>query len=78
MGSWRTPTGHLVVASPGYAGNVDGLIVATTEVFASRGEIESMSTVDRSDNRYQMVGEAPALAVFDPCFNVSVAVETSP
>jgi hypothetical protein len=78
MGSWRTPTGHLVVASPGYAGNIDDLIVATTEVFASRGEIELMSTVDRSDNRHLAVHEAAALAVMDPCFNVSVGIGTSP
>jgi len=78
LGSWRTPTGHLVVASPGYAGNIDDELVATTEVFASRGEIELMSTIARDDNRYLAVHEAPALAVFDPCFNVSVAIGTSP
>lgn len=74
---WRTATGHLVVASPGYVGNIDDEIVATTEVFASRGAIELMDTVDRDDNRYLAVHEAAALAVFDPCFNVSVGI-TSP
>jgi hypothetical protein len=78
MGVWRTPTGHVVVASPGYVGNIDDELVATTEVFASRGTIDLVRTVDRSDNRHLAVHEAPALAVFDPCFNVSVAIETSP
>ncbi len=75
---WRTPTGHLVVASPGYVGNIDGEIVATTEVFASRSDAELVDTVDRSDNRYLAVHEAAALAVFDPCFAVSVGITTSP
>ena len=79
LGSWRTPTGHLVVASPGYAETIPSEIVATTEVFASLGAIELMTTVDREDNRYLAVHEAAALAVFDPCFNVTVAIEaTSP
>ena len=77
-GSWRTPSGHLVVASPGYVGNIDDELVATTEVFASVGSIDLVRTVDRSDNRYLAVHEAPALAVFDPCFNVSVAIGDSP
>lgn len=76
--AWRTATGHLVVASPGYVGNIDDEIVATTEVFADRGEIEQVRTVDRADNRYLAVHEAPALAIFDPCFNVSVGITDSP
>jgi len=72
LGSWRTPSGHLVVSSPGYTEAIAGEIVATTEVFASRGGIELTRTVDRTDNRYLAVHEALALAVFDPCFNVSV------
>lgn len=78
MGSWRTPTGHLVVASPGYIGNIDGEIVATNEVFAGVSDIVLMNTVDRTDNRHLAVHEAAALALFDDCFNVSVAIETSP
>jgi hypothetical protein len=68
----------LVVTSPGYVGNIDGELVATTEVFAAVGEIDLVRTVDRSDNRYLAVHEAPALAVFDPCYMVSVSVVTSP
>lgn len=76
---WHTPTGHLVVASPGYVGAIDGLLVATAEVFASVGSVDRVETIDRSDNRLLAVFEAPALAVFDDCFNVSVALEgTSP
>lgn len=78
IGAWRTPSGHVVVASPGYVGNIDDEVVATTEVFADRGEIELMRTVNRSDNRYLAVLEAAALAVFDPCFLASVAVTDSP
>lgn len=78
MGVWRSPTGHVVVASPGYVGNIDDEIVATTEVFASVGDIDLVETVDRADNRHLAVHEAPGLAVFDPCFNVSVGVSTSP
>jgi hypothetical protein len=77
-GQWLTPNGNVVVASPGYIGNIDGEIVATTEVFAEVGGIELIQTVDRSDNRHLALHEAAAIAVFDPCFNVSVAIETSP
>ena len=77
-GQWLTPNGNVVVASPGYVGNLDGLIVATTEVFAEVGEIARIRTVDRSDNRYLVLHEAPGLAVFDPCFNVSVTFDASP
>jgi hypothetical protein len=75
---WRTATGHVVVASPGYVGNIDDEIVATTQVYAERGAIELIRTYDRSDNRHMAVHEAAALAVFDPCFNVSVAITDSP
>lgn len=78
MGGWRSPGGHVVVASGGYVGNIDDELVATTEVFAEVGPIDRGRTVDREDNRYLSVHEAPALAVFDDCFNVSVAIETSP
>jgi hypothetical protein len=78
LGEWRTPTGHVVVASPGYVGNIDDEIVATNQVYAARGDVRLIRTVDRSDNRHLAVHEAPALAVFDPCFNVSVGITTSP
>lgn len=75
---WRTATGHVVVASPGYVGNIDDEIVATTQVYADRGEIELIRTYDRSDNRHMALHEAAALAVFDPCFLVSVGITASP
>lgn len=78
MGDWRTPNGHLVVASPGYQIALADLIVATTEVFAEVGAVEQVRMVDWTDNRHLAVHEAPALAVFDPCFNVSVDITTSP
>lgn len=74
LGSWRSPTGHLIVASPAYGTTIPDEIVATTEVFASVGEIDLIRTVDRTDNRYMAVHEAPALAVFDPCFMASVGI----
>jgi hypothetical protein len=77
-GQWLTPNGNVVIASPGYIGTVDDEIVATTEVFAEVGGIERIQTVDRTDNRYLVLHEAPAIVVFDPCFNVSVAIESSP
>ena len=77
-GQWLTANGNVVVASPGYVGNLDGQIVASTEVFAEVGSIARIATVDRSDNRYLVLHEAPALAVFDPCFLVSVTFDASP
>ena len=77
-GQWFTGTGNVVVASPGYVGNIDGQIVASTEVFAEVGNIARIATYDRSDNRYLVQHEAPAMAVFDPCFLVSVTFDASP
>lgn len=77
-GQWLTPNGNVVVASPGYIGNIDNEIVATTEVLAEVGPIARIRTVDREDNRYLVLHEAPALAVFDDCFNVSVTIDSSP
>jgi hypothetical protein len=76
--SWRTPSGHLVIASPGYVGNIDDELVATTPVYASLGEIDPIRTFDRELNQFLAVTEAPAIAVFDDCFNESVAITTSP
>lgn len=77
-GDWLTPNGNVVVASPGYIGNLDGLVVATTEVFAEVGPSFRVRTTDRTVNTFMEVHEAPGMAVFDPCFNVSVDFETSP
>lgn len=71
-GQWFSPNGNLVVASPGYVAPLDDLLVASTPVYAEVGEIQRIQTVDRSDNRYLVLHEAPAIAVFDPCFLVSV------
>jgi hypothetical protein len=78
VGNWRTATGHLVVASPGYETALADELVATPEVFADLGGRESIQVVDWTDNRHLAVHEAPALAVFDPCFNVSVSITDSP
>lgn len=77
LGAWRSPGGHLVVSSPGYT-DLDGSLVASTEVFASTGTIDLIRTEDRNDNRYLAVHEAPAIAVFDPCYLVSIEIATSP
>lgn len=76
LSGWVTPGGHRVVASAGYT-DLAGTLTATAEWFAGFGTPELMSTIDRADNTYMAVMEAPALAVFDPCFNVSVDI-TSP
>lgn len=75
---WFSPTGHIVVASPGYADTLADKIVATTEVYASVGDIVLMRTMDYATNRKLALHEAPALAVMDPCFNVSVGITSSP
>lgn len=77
-GQWLTPNGNVVVASPGYVGNLDGQIVASNEVFANVGNPIVIRTTDRSDNRELVLHEAPAIAVFDPCFLQVVTFETSP
>jgi hypothetical protein len=71
---WRTATGHVVMASPGYATALGDTIVATPEVHAGLGEITQVRVLDHTDNRVLAVHEAFALAVFDPCFNVSVGI----
>lgn len=78
MGAWRTATGNLVVSSPGYETALADEIVATPEVFADLGDVDLIRTTDRADNRHMAVHEAPALAVFDPCFVVSASIVLSP
>jgi hypothetical protein len=72
--SWRSPNGHIVVASPGY-GVLADLIHVTAEVFASLGVPETMVDIDRAINQNFAQAEQIGLAAFDPCFNVSVEVQ---
>lgn len=79
LGGWRTPSGHIVVSSPGYQATQEGTLVATSPVYASVGEVSGVATQDRRLNRRMAVYEAPVLAAFDPCFNEAVRFpETSP
>jgi hypothetical protein len=71
--SWRSPNGHIVVASPGY-GTLADVIHVTAEVFASLGVPETMVDIDRAINQNFAQAEQIGLAAFDPCFNVSVEV----
>ena len=72
--SWRSPNGHLVVASPGYGVLADEIHV-TSEVFASLGVPETMVDINRANNQNFAQAEQIGLAAFDPCFNVSVEVQ---
>lgn len=71
--SWRSPMGHLIVASVGYW-ELGEVIHATPEVFASLSVPETMVDIDRSVNQAFAQAEQIGLAAFDPCFNVSVEV----
>lgn len=77
LAGWVTPGGHRIIASAGYV-TLAGTLFATAEVFAGLGTPFEIRTVDRTDNRHLVVHEAPALAIFDPCFNVSVDITDSP
>lgn len=72
--SWRSPNGHLVVASPGYT-VLGAKIHVTPEVFASLSVPETTVGIDRSVNQNFAQAEQLGLAAFDPCFNVSVEVQ---
>lgn len=69
---WRSPSGHTVVSSVGYT--FDGTLHATAEVFASVSAIETRTDVDRAINQTVAYAEQIGLAVFPPCFNISVEV----
>lgn len=77
---WYTPSGNIVVISPGYDGRVPSAgtpgdelyIYATGEVYAEVGQRESLLAVERGQNTLQGIAEDAALAVFDPCFVVAI------
>ena len=70
----RTYAGNLVAVH-----GVGDTLYATGEVWAGIGSIDTMSYDDHRINLAEAWADAPALAVFDPEFNVSVTVEcTSP
>jgi hypothetical protein len=70
--TWRSPSGHTVVSSPGYT--FDETLHATPEVFASLSPLEARVDVDRAINQTVAYAEQIGLAVFPPCFNISVEV----
>lgn len=70
--TWRSPGGHVVVASPGY--DFDGVLHATGEVFAEVGGRATLNSVDRNVNTRFVTAEELGIVVFDPCFNISVTV----
>jgi hypothetical protein len=74
-GRWYTPSGNLVVISPGYHDLTD--LHATGEVYAETSSTATLDDVDRSFNTRFATAEESGLAVFDPCFNISVGTESS-
>jgi hypothetical protein len=69
---WRTPSGHVVVSSPGY--EFVGTLHATGEVYAETAGAGTLNSVDRNVNTRFITAEELGIVVFDPCFNISVAV----
>jgi hypothetical protein len=69
---WRTPGGHVVVSSPGY--EFTGTLHATGEVYAETAGAGTLNAVDRNVNTRYVTAEELGIVVFDPCFNISVAV----
>lgn len=68
LGGWRTPSGNVVVSSPGYQSTLQGTLVASTPVTAEAGDPgQGTVTFDRALNRRMAQFEVPVLAVFDPC-----------
>jgi hypothetical protein len=70
-GQWLTPSGHVVVISPGYT-TLDDLH-ATGDVFAETGGTARLDSVDRNVNTRYVTAEELGIAVFDPCFNIAVS-----
>lgn len=80
LSGWRTPSGHVVVSSPGYQASLQGTLVASTPVTAEVGTPRGGQTAYQiGTNRRMAVFEVPVLAVFDPCGLISVTyVDESP
>lgn len=72
---WLTPSGNVVVTSPGYTTLTD--LHATGEVFVGVGGRATLNSIDRNVNTRFITAEELGIAVFDPCFNIAVATETS-
>jgi hypothetical protein len=70
--TWRSAAGNTIVSSPGYS--FVGTLHATPEVFAATSPIETRVDIDRAINQVVAYAEQIGLAVFPPCFNVSVEV----
>lgn len=80
IGGWRTPTGNVVVSSPGYQTPLKGTLVASTPITAEAATAPRTNriTYNRETNRRMAVFEVPVLAVFDPCGLISASYEGSP
>lgn len=72
---WLTPSGNVVVTSPGYTGLTD--LHATGEVFVGVGGRATLTSIDRNVNTRFVTAEELGIAVFDPCFNIAVSIDTS-
>lgn len=71
-GSYQTPNGHVVIASPGYV-NLDG-IYGTGPVFANHEPYAVLEDVERSDNTLTVRAEGIGIVAFDPCANIHVTI----
>lgn len=76
LAGWRTPSGNVVVSSPGYQATLHGTLVASTPVTAEAGAPRSGTvTYDRATNIRMAQFEVPVLAVFDPCGLIKTTVD---
>lgn len=84
---WRTPTGGLVIASPGFDGRAPGqtdppeqgdplYIYGVTSVWASVGERAVYQSINRAVNTDTARAEDIALAVYEPCAVFAAAATT--
>lgn len=71
-GTFQTPNGHVVVASPGYVG-LEG-IYGTGPVFANHEPSMVLSDIDRSVNTGTVRAEGIGIVAFDPCVNIHVTI----
>lgn len=69
-GTFNTPNGHVLIASPGYA-DLTG-IHGTGPVYANHEPAVLLQDVERSQNTLTVRAEGIGIAAFDPCANIVV------
>ena len=77
-GTWRSPTGHQVVADAGWVGSGGtGYIYGSGPVYVAVANEYDAQTLQLADNRFSTFRKLDALVAFEPCAVVRAAV-TSP